>query len=155
LAGLDSIRQRLVERGLSCSASLWQRDTYFVVPHGRLKLREMDGAATQLIQYARADAAMARASEYVIAPVAEPRPLLEALARALPVQAVVEKRREVYLWNHTRVHLDDVAGLGRFLELETVVCEQTLQQAHAECCEVQQWLGIQDVPKIRGSYVDL
>ena len=36
-------------------------------------------------------------------------------------EAVVEKERSLWLWRHTRVHLDRVEGLGDHIELETVL----------------------------------
>ena len=134
---------------------LVQRDTYFHVPRGRLKLREIEGAAAELIQYARPDEPAARASDYVIAPVPHPAPLREALARALGVRAVVAKRRALYLWRHTRIHLDDVESLGAFLELETVITDQSEADARAEIAEAAAALAIHDEDRLAVSYVDL
>ena len=39
----------------------------------------------------------------------------------LKVEAVVEKKRLLYMYDNTRIHLDEVKGLGKFLELETLV----------------------------------
>jgi len=125
------------------------------VPHGRLKLREIDGATAELIQYARPDEPTARASDYVLALVTDPDRLRDALARALGVRAVVAKRRALYLWRHTRIHLDDVDGLGAFLELETVITDQSEAEARAEIAEAAAALGIRDEDRLAGSYVDL
>jgi adenylate cyclase, class 2 len=152
---LDAIRRRLAQLGIPLARRMRQVDTYFIVPHGRLKLREIDGGETQLIQYHRPDATDARASDYVIAPVPELASLTEALARALGVRAVVDKQRELYLWRHTRIHLDEVAGLGSFLELETVVTDQTQEEAERECREVQAALGIREEDLVAESYADL
>jgi predicted adenylyl cyclase CyaB len=149
------VRRRLVERGVPLCQRMRQVDTYFSSPRGRLKLREIDDQEAQLIHYDRPDAAAAHASEYVISPVAEPDRLKEALTRALGVRVVVEKQRELYLWQYTRVHLDNVAGLGSFLELETVVEEQTREQAERECLEIQAALGIRPEDLVAGSYADL
>lgn len=98
-----------------------QIDTYFYVPHGRLKLREADPGEAQLISYTRPDAEEARASDYRLVPVGDPEGLKAALTGSLGVRAVVRKRREL-LWHHNvRIHLDRVEGLGSFLELEAVV----------------------------------
>ena len=47
--------------------------------------------------------------------------LVETLAGVLKTRGVVTKRREVFLIGRTRVHLDDVKGLGTFVELEVVL----------------------------------
>jgi predicted adenylyl cyclase CyaB len=152
---LETVRQRLTAAGVPLARRMRQVDTYFHAPHGRLKLREIDGQEAQLIQYERAGATAAHPSDYVVAPVGEPAPLKEALSRALRVRAVVEKTRELYLWGHTRVHLDEVVGLGSFLELETVVTEQTVEEAERECHEVQTALEVREEDLIAGSYADL
>ena len=45
---------------------------------------------------------------------------LAALSETLGVDVVVEKRRHLLLWETVRIHLDEVTGLGSFLELEAV-----------------------------------
>src|SRR5262249_10395833 len=97
----------------------------------------------------------ARASDYVIASVSDPEALREALARALGVRAVVAKRRALFLWRHTRIHLDDVEGLGAFLELETVITDQSEADARAEIAEASAALSIGDEDRLACSYVDL
>jgi predicted adenylyl cyclase CyaB len=150
-----AMRRRLAARGVAMAQRMEQVDTYFDVPRCRLKLREIDGREAQLIQYERPDQTAAHASEYVVAPVGEPAPLKQALTRALGLRGVVEKTRELYLWEHTRVHLDEVAGLGSFLELETVVTDQSREEAEQECREVQAALGIGNEELVVGSYMDL
>jgi predicted adenylyl cyclase CyaB len=150
-----AVRRRLADRGVTMTQRMRQVDTYFQAPRGRLKLREIDGQEAQLIQYDRPDQTAAHASEYVVAPLVEPGLVRQALTRALGVRRVVEKTRELYLWEHTRVHLDEVAGLGGFLELETVITDQSREEAERECREVQKALGIRPVELVAGSYVDL
>ena len=43
------------------------------------------------------------------------------LGAALGVRGVVEKRREVFRLGRTRIHLDEVRGLGSFMEIEVVL----------------------------------
>src|SRR6266542_2123352 len=86
----EAVRRLLAARGVSLSRRMRQVDTYFHVPRGRLKLREIDEAEAQLIQYDRPDRAAAHASDYVVAPMSEPGPLKLALTRALGVRVVVE-----------------------------------------------------------------
>jgi adenylate cyclase, class 2 len=99
---------------------LRQRDTYFRVPEGRLKLREETPGGAALIQYHRADAAHARESRYRVVEITDPDGLKAALDAALGTLVVVDKDRRLLIWEGVRIHLDRVAGLGSFLELEGV-----------------------------------
>ena len=92
-----------------------QRDTYFRVASGRLKLREEDPGGATLVQYDRVDSDEARESRYRLIPVDDPVDLCRALEASLGVLAVVEKERHLLLWQNVRIHLDRVAGLGDFL----------------------------------------
>ncbi len=98
-----------------------QRDTYFRVRHGRLKLREIEGRTSQLVWYARTDQFGPKGSDYRLVSVAHPAELREALASACGICAVVEKQREIFLYNNVRIHLDVVADLGDFIEFEAVL----------------------------------
>jgi predicted adenylyl cyclase CyaB len=98
-----------------------QIDTYFHCLHGRLKLRQIDGLRAELIWYSRADEKDPKPSDYQLVPLSNPETLKAALAGALGVRTVVEKRREIFLYHCVRIHLDDVVGLGYFLELEAVL----------------------------------
>lgn len=102
---------------------LQQRDVFFEVPSGRLKLRSFGQADGELIAYHRPDQAGPKLSRYAITPVADAAGLEKTLAEVLPVLGIVAKKRTVYWVDRTRVHLDEVADLGRFLELEVVLSE--------------------------------
>jgi adenylate cyclase class 2 len=99
---------------------IWQRDTYFAVPRGRLKLREQRPGPAQLIQYQRRDYDGSRESVYRLTEVGHAGSLRATLESALGIVAVVEKRRRLFLWQDVRIHLDEVAGLGSFIEFEAV-----------------------------------
>src|SRR3954447_1137675 len=94
-----------------------QRDTYFRVMSGRLKLREEEPGGASLVQYSRADAASARESRYRVVPVEDAAGLCAALETSLGVLAVVEKERHLLLWQNVRIHLDRVHNRGTFREL--------------------------------------
>jgi adenylate cyclase, class 2 len=49
--------------------------------------------------------------------------LAAVLGDALGVRIVVEKARRVLRRGTVRIHVDDVAGLGRFVELEALATE--------------------------------
>jgi len=124
LADLDAAREtagRIATKRLGVQE---QVDTYFHCGHGRLKLRQIDGLSAQLVWYARPNEHGPKASDYQLVPVSNPETLKAALAAALGVRGVVRKRREVFLCENVRIHLDEVEGLGTFLEFEAVLGPQ-------------------------------
>ncbi len=118
---LELARDAAMRLGARDGGVLEQTDTYFQCTTGRLKLRETAGRAAELIAYARADRVEARGSDYYLVPVQSPGPLKRSLASALGVRVVVVKRRELLLWHNVRIHLDQVEGLGTFVEFEAVL----------------------------------
>lgn len=98
-----------------------QVDTYFDVDSGRLKIRERNTDIPQLIQYFREDKKGPRPSYYEIVHLRNAEKVKEALTREHGVRVVVEKKREIWVWENVRIHFDRVQNLGEFLELEAVV----------------------------------
>ena len=98
-----------------------QEDVFFCCQNGRLKLRILSSDRGELIRYHREDIANARCSNYTIARTSDPLILLEMLREVLGIVGCVKKTRTLYLIGQTRVHLDQVSGLGDFLELEVVL----------------------------------
>ena len=97
---------------------LIQKDVYFKVRKGLLKLRVERGTYT-LIKYLR-DERGKRWSNYELLKLEGKNPE-KYLRDILKVVTVFEKKRKLYLYNTTRIHLDDVKSLGKFLELETLL----------------------------------
>lgn len=126
-------------------AILRQRDTYFTVHHGWLKLREENPGSPRLIQYMRADAALERLSNYRIIEVDDAEESRHALAQAVGVLGEVAKRRRLFLWQNVRIHLDNVEGLGTFVELEAVAPPSSdLVTEHRIVAELRRSLRITD-----------
>ena len=115
-----AICQRL---GATPADEMRQVDTYYRVPSGRLKRREItaaDGSRdVEYIFYDRPDLSSPRLSHYVIYD--EPTAAERFGTRALPVDIIVTKQRAVFLTGPVRIHLDSVDGLGSFFEFEAVV----------------------------------
>jgi adenylate cyclase class 2 len=152
---LPRVRQVCLEFA-QFSAHERQIDTYFTCQQGRLKLRERGTQTAQLVAYARPDETTPRVSDYWLVPVVEPSLVKAALASALGVKVVVEKDREVFLYRNVRIHLDRVAGLGDFLELEAVLGEHDdeLEATHL-VAELARRFGVEPSDRIGGSYSDL
>jgi adenylate cyclase class 2 len=122
-----------------------QRDTYFHVPSGVLKLREESPGRPHLIQYERADRPDQRQSSYRIAEVDNGTALRTTLEAALGVRGVVEKRRHLFLWREVRIHLDKVNGIGCFIELEAVApADSDLSDEHRLVTELRAAFAISD-----------
>ena len=140
-----------VDRGL-----MHQRDTYFHAVIGRLKLREAPPPPAELIAYDRADLSGPKVSLYRIVPVADHIALIEALTDALGVRCVVEKARRLLVWRNVRIHLDRVAGLGQFVELEAVAAAPGgLEVERDRVEELRAVLGIADERLVSQGYADM
>jgi adenylate cyclase class 2 len=139
--------------------TMMQLDTYFPVPQGRLKLREIDSAAAELIWYDRPDTTEFKSSLYHVVPVPDPALLKATLTAANGLRGQVRKTRELWLFHNVRVHLDTVDHLGDFIEFEAVMRDEisdepsqarlhqlkTALQIHAsdiECASYSDLLGL-------------
>jgi homotetrameric cytidine deaminase len=164
LKARDPDPARSLERALALGADdrgeITQRDTYFAAARGRLKLREQEAGGSplwdELIGYSRADSTEPGTSNYLRVPVADAVPLREALDAAYGTLVTVTKRRRVLLWENVRIHLDEVEGLGSYLELEGVAdADSDLSGEHDRVERVRRELGIEDQDLVAGSYSDL
>jgi homotetrameric cytidine deaminase len=164
LKARDPDPARTLERALALGAvdkgEIRQRDTYFTGARGRLKLREQQAGGSplwdELIEYSRADSIDASTSTYQRVPVADAAPLLEALDAAYGTLVTVAKRRRLLLWEGVRIHLDEVEGLGSYVEFEAVSepgSDLVLERNKVERLRAE--LGIEDANLIATSYADL
>jgi adenylate cyclase class IV len=133
-----------------------QIDTYFHVPNGRLKLREIVGVRAELIWYERSNEARSRKSEYRLTPITHPVELKASLAAALGVRGEVVKYRQVLLWHNVRIHLDRVESLGTFVEYEAVMTPgEDEPTAHARLKQLCELMKIAPADYLEASYADL
>ena len=158
-ADLDAARERAREAGAEFARVERQRDTYFRCKEGRLKLREVEsdgGRRAELIDYVRADEGGPRVSRYTVKPVRFPGLLRRWSAWRRGVLVEVIKRRELWLWRGVRIHLDEVSGLGSFVELEAVV-DHIGDEAEAgkRCQAMIDRIGIGEEDMLGVSYSDL
>ena len=135
---------------------IFQEDTFFQCKTGRLKLRKFSDDQGQLIFYKRQDQAGPKESFYLLSETSDPDTLRQTLELAYGVSGQVTKKRTLYLVGRTRVHLDVVAGLGEFVELEVVLKDaDSLTDGEAEATELMNQLEIKPVDLIDCAYVDL
>uniref|UniRef100_A0A182MZZ9 CYTH domain-containing protein n=1 Tax=Anopheles dirus TaxID=7168 RepID=A0A182MZZ9_9DIPT len=137
-----------------------QSDVFFNATKGRLKLRYIkNGSVTErseLISYDRPDEAGPKLSLYDKMDVNEPQLLERILAETVGVRGRVDKTRLLFLHGQTRIHLDDVASLGHYLEFEVVLTpDQTIEQGQTVVDELKRLFEIADDQLITGAYMDL
>jgi predicted adenylyl cyclase CyaB len=133
-----------------------QHDFFFRSNPGRLKLRIFDPERGELIRYEREDVAGPRRSQYQIARTSDPEVLLDILTRTLGRTGEVRKTRILYQIGQARVHIDQVEGLGDFLELEVVLRpEQTEAEGKRLAESLVRELGIEKPQLLAEAYVDL
>jgi predicted adenylyl cyclase CyaB len=143
--------------GASPHAVLRQTDWYFDVPRGRMKLREIAAAgasSAELIVYLRPNTRGARTSRFVRLPADECAATRRLLTAMFGVSVCVRKRREVWLYENARIHLDLVRGLGPFVEIEVVVTNG-MRQAQGLMALLREALGIEPARVLGRSYADL
>jgi len=150
------IRRLLIRRSAVCKGTDRQVDTYFQCPSGRLKLRE-GNIENSLIHYDRPDEAGPRQAVVTLYR-AEPDPALkQALTEALGVLVVVRKTREIYFIDNVKFHVDEVEGLGAFVEIEAI--DETgaigAERLTQQCREYMELLGIRPEDLIGCSYSDM
>lgn len=137
-------------------AVLEQDDTFFHCRDGRLKLRLLSDARAELIHYDRPDNREPSECRYTVYPCVDPGLLGEALSGALGVRGRVRKVRSLYLVGNTRIHVDEVEGLGRFVELEVVLApEQSSADGERVAREIMEALGIESRDLLDAAYIDL
>jgi len=135
---------------------LVQEDTFFPVADGRLKLRVLAPDHGELIYYRRPDAEGPKVSDYFISRTDQPEALKQVLSLALGVRGVVRKRRWLYWSGRTRIHLDEVEGLGHFLEFEVMLDDgEPVEAGEAEARALLARLGIPQADLLSGAYMDL
>ena len=138
-------------------ATLNQRDTFFRVANGKLKLREENGGAV-LIFYRRrnGESGPLMISDYEIVPVADPARMLQVLEDALGAIAVVEKVRTLMTRDNLRLHVDRVANLGEFGEIEAVIADgDDPERSRGAVDETLAALGVAPANLIGVSYFEM
>jgi adenylate cyclase class IV len=132
-----------------------QTDRYYELDGSRrLKLRSWPGGA-ELIRYQRVEDAAVRPSDYEITPVRDEAAGVCLVPKGEPL-VVVRKRRELLLADNVRIHLDEVDGLGTFLELEAVLDEAHDEaDGYAAVDRIMRALGIDAGDLVRASYAEL
>ena len=156
VADAAALRIRVAGAATGPPVIIGQRDTFFAVARGRLKLRRFDDGTGELIFYERNDTTGPTTSTFSRSACSDAAGMEAVLARALGVRGVVEKRRELFMIGRTRVHLDDVRGLGHFVELEVVLePSEPAAEGEREARALLATLGVPPAALLAPAYIDL
>ena len=133
-----------------------QTDTYFKVNEGRLKLRE-GNIENNLIFYTRNDQAGPKTSHFQLVKIEDAKGLKEVLERSCGVKMIVRKRREIYYIDNVKFHIDEVLGLGSFIEIEAgnILADKTEAELSDKCNFYLKEFGTKEEDLIAESYSDM
>lgn len=158
----DEVRKVLLEQGARFHGTDRQRDTYFLVDKGRLKLRDGNIEKT-LIYYQRSDQSGPKQSDVHLYKPSDTAALRNLLTEALGVMTEVIKTREIYYLGNLKFHIDileTVAGMskgGNYVEIEAAGDSTTdsAEELQKQVDEFIKKFGIREEDLIQGSYSDM
>lgn len=134
-----------------------QKDTYFNVPSGRLKLRQ-GNIENSLIFYHRPNQQGPKQSDFSLSKVTDGTATEQLLAQALGIKVIVEKNRKIFFIDNVKFHLDEVPGLGSFVEIEAgnlADPSKTTEDLKVQCDYYMKAFEVADTDLIHHSYSDM
>jgi len=148
----------LMEQGADYRGKDHQIDTYFKVDIGRLKLREGEIENT-LIRYHREEVKAIKQSKVIFQPLAQEsvHGLKDILSDAYGQWKIVNKQRQIYFIDNVKFHIDEVEGLGAFMEIEAIDEDGNRSSAvlESQCTQFVTLLGLDTTQLIDKSYSDM
>lgn len=133
-----------------------QKDTYYNVKQGRLKLRE-GNIENALIWYERQDFAGAKQSDILLYKHAPDASLKQILEKLHGIKVIVDKKRKIYFVENVKFHFDTVEQLGTFIEVEAIDKNGSigLVKLQEQIKHYTAFFDIQENDFIKVSYSDL
>ncbi len=152
----DKIERILFENGADFKGLDHQTDTYFNVKQGRLKLRQ-GNIEKSLIYYDRPNKKGPKQSTfnlYKSGNIEELKPLLES---SLGVMVEVKKNRKIFFLDYVKFHIDEVEGLGSFVEIEAgdLEVDRSVEELRQLCDYYMNLLEIKEENLVNISYSDM
>ena len=156
-----SIDPERIRKYLKANAAVFkgvdeQTDTYFLVANGRLKLRE-GNIENNLIYYERDNMAGPKNSHFDLVKIQDAAGIKDVLTRSCGIKTIVRKMREIYYLDNVKFHIDEVPGLGSFVEIEAgnVLADRTEDQLREQCEFYLRQFGIEERDLLTSSYSDM
>jgi adenylate cyclase class 2 len=147
--GNDKVEKALIRLGAKKTSDGAIEDIYFAHPdrdYGKtdeaLRLRKRDGRAELTYKGPRMRMEHTKAREEVTVSVDDPLAAQRIVERLGFVERhIVSKKRTTYILDKLRVEIDEVEGLGEFIELELITEEP--QRAEGLIAMAQEQLGLE------------
>ncbi len=133
-----------------------QTDTYFKCDTGRLKLRE-GNIENSLIFYKRPDQSGPKLSDVELVKLSPETGLKKILTASLGVHKTVVKKRKIFFIDNVKFHIDEVKGLGSFVEIEAIDENNSFTEAELldQCRYYMKEFNIKDADLVTNSYSDM
>lgn len=153
---VEALEEKLLSLNPQFIGEDHQKDTYYNVQIGRLKLRE-GNIENALIWYQREDIAGAKQSDILLYKHAPDEALKKILVKLHGVKIVVDKIRKIYFVDNVKFHFDRVEGLGTFIEVEAIdsTGEIGIEKLKEQCDFYIKFFGIQTTDFMHKSYSDM
>lgn len=153
---IEWIRDYLKENCTRNVGKDFQKDTYFLTRKGRLKLRE-GNIENSLIFYNRPDLDGPKQSDVNLVRLSPESGVRETLRKANGIKVVVNKSREIFFIDNVKFHIDEVEGLGSFIEIEAIDSDGSygLEKLQKQCDEYIGIFKIQNDDFLNNSYSDM
>lgn len=151
-----AIRNYLLAHKADFKGTDHQTDTYFNVAHGRLKLRR-GNVENSLIHYERSNQSGPKTSAVNMMKLTDGGTLHSVLSSALGIKTEVVKKREIYFIENVKFHIDEVDGLGSFVEIEAIDFDGSIgeEKVRQQCEYYIKELQIQAGDLLTHSYSDM
>lgn len=152
----EFVRNYLHAKNASYKGLDEQTDTYFNVTNGRLKLRE-GNIENNLIWYERGDHEGPKSSHFKLVRTEDTSGLKEVLTQSIGIKIIVKKKREIYYIDNVKFHIDEVPGLGSFIEIEAgnMLAELSKEELHEQCDFYMKTFNVQEKDLVNVSYSDM
>jgi len=150
------VRNYLLNNGADFKGLDEQTDTYFNVTDGRLKLRE-GNIENNLIFYKRNNQAGPKSSHFKLVKIEDAKGLKDVLERSCGIKMIVKKQREIYYIGNVKFHIDNLPGLGSFVEIEAgnILANKTESELLDQCNFYLKEFVIKEEELIAESYSDM
>lgn len=152
----EMVKKILEEKNADYRGIDHQVDTYFNCEEGRLKLRA-GTIENSLIFYKRENQAGPKASYVSLTIIPPGTNLRQTLSMSNGVMVEVDKKRGIYFIDNVKFHVDDVNGLGSFVEIEAIDRDGSIgrDELLRQCQTYMKILNINEEDLIENSYSDL